>query len=279
MAKSRSSLLVGPDIRLADLAPAASLGKAEYEKRLRELEYRMRAISLAYRDQGRSAVLVFEGWDAAGKGGAIRRLTGELDPRGYRVWPIGAPSEEERGHHYLHRFWTRLPARGTLAVFDRSWYGRVLVERVDRLTPEPVWQRAFDEILGFEETLIAGGMRLVKLFLHVSAEEQRQRLIERLSIPWKRWKIGPDDLRNLAQRDAYTQAVEEMFARTSTTAAPWHAIAGDDKRQARLAVIERVADILAEGVDLDPPPPNPDLVRAMREQFGVEIAVDVAVKP
>lgn len=278
MAKSRSSLLVGPDIRLAALEPEPPLAKSDYEKRLRELEYRMRAISLAYRDQGRSAVLVFEGWDAAGKGGAIRRLTGELDPRGYRVWPIGAPSEEERGHHYLHRFWTRLPARGTLAVFDRSWYGRVLVERVDRLTPEDVWRRAYDEILGFEDTLVAEGTRLVKLFMHVSAEEQRRRLVERMRTPWKRWKIGPDDLRNHTQRDDYAQAVEEMFARTSTAVAPWHAIAGDDKRQARLAVIERVADILGEGVDLNPPPPSPELVQAMREQFAIEIDVDVDIK-
>lgn len=231
-----------------------SLSRKDYDARLPELQRLMRSITLSYVQQGLAGILMIEGSDAAGKGGAIRRLTAELDPRHYDVWPIGPPTPDELRHHYLWRFWQRLPARGEIGIFDRSWYGRVLVERVESLTPERRWRQAYDEIRSFEQSLVDDGIRLVKIYLHVSAEEQRARLRERIDTPHKHWKISAADFRNHLQRAAYSEAATEMFAETATTQAPWHVIAADDKHHARLAVLETATRGFARDVDLTPLP-------------------------
>jgi len=189
-----------------------------------------------------SLVLVFEGMDAAGKGSAIRRVTGALDARHYRIVPVAAPTDEERAHPYLWRFWRRIPRPGFLTIFDRSWYGRVLVERVEGFATEEQWRRAYDEIVRFEGSLCDEGMVLIKFWLHISDEEQLHRFEERQSKPLKRWKLNDEDWRNRKQRGAYLEAVEEMFERTDHPAAPWDVIEGDDKRFARVKVIETVCD-------------------------------------
>jgi polyphosphate kinase 2 (PPK2 family) len=255
--------------RLADLDLAAALADEQiYQRELAALQIRMLAIQQAYHRQKRRAILAFEGWDAAGKGGAIHRLTAKLDPRGVHVWPIGVPSPEEQGRHYLYRFWRRLPDPGRITIFDRTWYGRVLVERVEGFAEKPAWRRAYEEINDFERTLTDDGIRLVKLFLHISPEEQLRRFEERILSPVKRWKMTPDDFRNRARRPEYEKAADEMFRRTSTKHAPWHVVAGEKKWFARVAVARIVADALAEGVDLEPPPLDAVLRTAIRKAWG-----------
>lgn len=233
--------------------------REDYEKRLRDLQLQLRTISLAYHQRGLKGIVVMEGSDAAGKGGAIRRMTAELDPRHYRVWPIGPPSAEELRHHYLWRFWQRMPERGSLGIFDRSWYGRVLVERVDALAEEPVWKRAYDEINTFEKLHLDEGTRVVKVYLHVSKSEQRRRLTERVQDKHKNWKISAADFRSHQKTEMYAEAANEMFERTSTPLAPWHVIAANHKRYARLKVLEAVIDALGGGVDLSPLPLAPEI--------------------
>lgn len=243
----------------------------DYEERLEALQRRLRAIQVAYITQGLTGIVMLEGWDAAGKGGIIKRLTTELDPRFVRVHPISAPTDVERRRHFLYRFWTRLPGRGELAVFDRSWYGRVAVERVEELCPKAEWKRSYAAINDFERELVESGIRLVKLFLHVTAEEQDRRLLERLTDPWKRWKTGPDDYRNRAHRPDYADAYEEMFERTDTEIAPWNLIAADHKKAARLQGLTTIADTLEQGVDLTPLPADPELLAAAEKALGVRI--------
>lgn len=235
--------------------------KGEYQKALESLQEKAMHVQQTYWHSGRRAIIVFEGWDAAGKGGAIRRLTEKLDPRGAHVWPIGAPLPQEQGRHYLWRFWQRLPEPGTFAIFDRSWYGRVLVERLEGFAEEAEWRRAYEEINGFERMLTDDGVRIVKLFLHISDEEQKERFRERLHNPYKRWKLTAEDLRNRARRAEYETATDEMFARTSTTHAPWHAIPADAKWYARVEVLRRIVDQLSVGVDITPPPLDENLAR------------------
>lgn len=244
------------------------LKNKEYDARLRPLQYLMRSISISHFRQGLKGIVVIEGTDTAGKGGAIRRLTAELDPRHYDVWPIGPPSVEETRHHYLWRFWQRMPERGLIGVFDRSWYGRVLVERIDGLTPEAHWQRAYGEICDFEKTLVDEGTRFVKIYLHVSEKEQRERLAERVRDPHKRWKVCAADFRSHLLRDRYLEAAEEMFDRTSTDAAPWQVIAADDKKHARIAVLEAVTEALGKDVDLTPLPLDAETARMAAEVLG-----------
>lgn len=237
--------------------------RREYEARLAALQLRMLQIQQAFLRDGLRAVLVFEGWDAAGKGGAISRLAARLDPRRVHVWPIGAPTADELARPFLYRFWTRLPVAGEIVVFDRSWYGRVLVERVEGLAEEVAWRRAYDEIAAFERMLVDDGTRLVKLFLHVSADAQLRRFRERIVKPHKRWKITAEDLRNFARRPAYIQAIEDMLARTDRPGAPWHVIAGDHKWWARIAVLEAVTKALGEGLALEPPAVSPAVRSAL----------------
>ncbi|MEM7571234.1 MAG: hypothetical protein AAF337_15710, partial [Pseudomonadota bacterium] len=187
------------------------LEKKAYNDTLKDLQSDLMVLHNALMADKRRCIIVFEGWDAAGKGGAIKRLTARWDPRGYKVWPIAAPDEHERARHYLYRFWKRLPGDGEVAIFDRSWYGRVLVERVEGFCEPPAWQRAYDEICQFEKTLVDNGSRVIKFFIHVSPEEQAERFLDRTAIPHKRWKITPDDFRNRAKRPAYTAAIEDML--------------------------------------------------------------------
>jgi AMP-polyphosphate phosphotransferase len=227
---------------------------ATYKKTLDAAQVKMLQVEQAFRVGGLRGIVLFEGWDGGGKGGAIQRLTERLDPRWVNVWSIGVPAPEEQARHYLWRFWQRLPGAGHIAVFDRSWYGRVLVERVEGLIDKEAWRRAYREINEFEKLLIDDGVRLVKIFLHVSAEEQLRRLGERIADPAKHWKIEAADIRNYADRGAYIAAIDEMFEQTSTEIAPWHAIAGEHKWFARVAAIETGVNVLGKGLNLKPPP-------------------------
>jgi polyphosphate kinase 2 (PPK2 family) len=208
---------------------------------------------------GPPVCVVFEGWDASGKGGAIKRLVAQLDPRHVRVVQFAAPTHDETRHHFLWRFWPSLPGWGGMAVFDRSWYGRVLVERVEGYAAREQWQRAYDEIRGFERTLADEGMVLIKFWLHISPEEQLKRFEKREKHPLKSWKLTDDDWRNRGRWDEYKQAVEDMVARTSLEPhAPWHLIPAESKRYARVAVIETVISEIEEGMrrqGMEPPAP------------------------
>jgi len=261
-------------IHVAKLSTDGHIAKRAYEHKLDKLGVRMREILQAYLFTSDRGVVVFEGVDAAGKGGAIRRLTTVLDPRAYKVWPIGAPNEIERQQHYLARFWNRLPLPGQIAIFDRSWYGRVLVERVEGFAKEKEWRRAYNEINEFENMLIDDGMKLVKIYLHISQDEQLKRFEERVHDPLKRWKFTFDDIRNRRKWSAYEEAIDEMIERTSTVAAPWNVIATDNKRRARVDTLTRITDVLSDGVDLRPRPLAPNLRVAIEDAFGIEFDED-----
>jgi len=248
-----------------DLSDYEAGGKVDdYADRLAALQERLGHIQTAHIIHKRRAIIVFEGWDAAGKGGIIKRLTAEWDPRYFEVWPISAPTPEELSHHFLWRFWRRLPAQHTIAVFDRSWYGRVLVERVEGFASDAEWQRGYAEINDFEAQQAETGATLIKLFVHVTQETQDKRLRERIESPWKRWKTGLDDYRNRARRADYLDAMHEMFARTSTGAAPWVVIDGNDKKAARIAALTAIADALEARVPMDPPVLDPAVEAAAR---------------
>jgi polyphosphate kinase 2 (PPK2 family) len=210
---------------------------------------------------GPPVCVLFEGWDASGKGGCIKRLVAQLDPRHVRVVQFAAPTHDEKRHHFLWRFWPVLPGWGGMAVFDRSWYGRVLVERVEGFATREQWLRAYDEIITFERGLADEGTILVKFWLHISAEEQLKRFKRREKEPLKAWKLTEEDWRNREKRPQYEQAVEDMVARTDQPQAPWHLIPADSKRYARVKVIETVIESIEEGMrrhGLEPPPPPGD---------------------
>lgn len=210
------------------------------------------------RDAGPPLCVVLEGWDASGKGGAIKRLVGPLDPRHVRVATYAAPSPDEKRHHFLHRFWPALPGWGGMAVLDRSWYGRVLVERVEELTPEKRWRQAYEEINSFERSQWDEGMVLVKLWMHISEDEQLKRFERRQADPLKAWKLTPDDWRNRGLRPLYEQALEDMLEHCDTTWAPWHVIPAESKRYGRVAVLEATIAAAEEGMrrhGMELPPP------------------------
>lgn len=236
--------------------------------RLKALQQRLAELQVVCHRQRRAAIIMVEGWDAAGKGGLIKRMTAELDPRYFEVVPISAPRGRERHEHYLTRFWKRMPLAGNWTIFDRSWYGRVLVERVEGFATTAEWQRAYDEINAIEAMHIAHGTCIIKLFLHVDQDEQDRRLIDRLQQPWKRWKVSEEDFRNRARRDDYLQAMEDMFQRTDSKDAPWHIIAANHKKFARIAGLTIVADRLANGMDMSDPPLAPEIRRLAAETFG-----------
>ena len=244
----------------------------DYDADLKALQGRLERIQAAHIIHGRSAIVAFEGWDASGKGGAIARLTAPWDPRYYEVWPIAAPTAEERARHFLWRFWAKLPGAGEINVFDRSWYGRVLVERVEGFATERDWRRAYDEINEFEAQQRDNGTTIVKLFLHTTQKEQDKRFRNRLADPWKRWKTGADDYRNRARRDDYLRAYADMFERTDTRWAPWKVIDGNDKKAARIAVLRHVADRLEAAVDMSPKDADPDVVALAQSAFGYSIS-------
>ena len=250
--------------RLDEVDLGQKLKRAEYEERLatgqqRLLQLRLECGGLTGSGRlGPPLCIVMEGWDASGKGGAIKRLLGELDLRHVRVATFAAPTHDEKRHHFLHRFWPALPGWGGMAVLDRSWYGRVLVERVEEFTPEEDWQRGYGEIVAFERMLADEGMVLVKLWMHISDAEQLQRFEARRDNPLKSWKLTEEDWRNREKRPQYEEAVEEMFGRTDHDAGHWHVIAGDSKKFARVAVLETVVAELERGMrqhGLDVPDP------------------------
>ncbi|MDX1742541.1 MAG: polyphosphate kinase 2 [Ruegeria sp.] len=238
--------------KLADADLSKSLNKKEYFQELVNLQAHLALIQQAFLFHGVKGVLVFEGWDAAGKGGTIRRISQALDPRSFKVWPIGAPRNYYLNRHYLLRFWERLPPEGAISAFDRSWYGRVMVERLEKFTPEKRWRAAYREINDFERMLVDDGTRIVKLFFHISPEEQMRRFTERLRNPMKRWKLTYEDFRNRERWAEAKVAVDEMFARTSTDIAPWHVIPANNKKYARIASMRAVVDAFSKDIDLNP---------------------------
>lgn len=229
---------------LSNLDLGVQLAKAGYERKLPRLQARLHLLEREARSEGISTILVFEGWDAAGKGGSIRRITHALDARDYTVIPVAAPTDEERSRQYLWRFWRRLPRAGRVTIFDRSWYGRVLVERVEGFATRAEWSRAYAEINDFEEQLVDDGSVVVKFWMHISPEEQERRFREREGTPWKSWKLTQEDWRNRARWEDYERAVHELVARTSTPDAPWTLVEAQDKRHARIKCLKTVCDAL-----------------------------------
>ncbi len=236
--------------RLDEVDLTLQLSRKEETDQLAEQQHRLLRLRLALGGQlgdgtiGPPLCVVFEGWDASGKGGAIKRLVDHLDPRHVRVSQFAAPTYDEKRHHFLWRFWPRLPGWGGMAVFDRSWYGRVLVERVEEFATKEQWHRAYDEICGFEETLVAEGMILVKFWMHLSPQEQQKRFDRRQGDPLKQWKLTDEDFRNQEKRKKYVSAVEDMLERTSHKAAPWYVVPAEDKRYARVDVVRHVCDTI-----------------------------------
>ncbi|MFI5915222.1 polyphosphate kinase 2 family protein [Dactylosporangium sp. NPDC051541] len=249
--------------RLSKVDLSADLSRDEGEQRLEAAQQRLLRLRLLLGGQlgehkiGPPLCVVFEGWDASGKGGTIKRLVAPLDPRHVRVAQFAAPTYDEKRHHFLQRFWGVLPGWGGMAVLDRSWYGRVLVERVEGFATVKQWKRAYDEIAEFERTLTAEGMILIKFWMHVSPEEQLRRFEDRANDPLRSWKLTDEDWRNREKRGDYEAAVEEMLKRTDRPRARWHVVPGDSKRYARVAVLEQVCHTLESkltkrGYDLEP---------------------------
>jgi len=226
-----------------------TLDDEAYEKKLNRYWGKLAKLSRKSHRCGLSAVVAFEGWDAAGKGGVIRRLTKPLDAARYRVVPIAAPSEEERAHHYLWRFWRRLPRAGHWTIFDRSWYGRVLVERLEGFATEEEWRRAYSEINDFEEMIVDRSILLLKFWIHISPEEQLRRFKAREKVAFKKYKITAEDYRNRDRWNAYELAADEMVQRTSTDYARWHLVSGNDKRWARIQVLKTACRELSTALD------------------------------
>ncbi len=249
--------------RLDEVDLTLSLNRKREEEELKRVWQRLAQLRLTLggligaQTLGPPLLVVFEGWDAAGKGGAIKRLVAPLDPRHVRVAQFAAPTADEKRHHFLKRFWWALPGWGGMAVCDRSWYGRVLVERVEGLASEEQWQRAYGEINAFERTLADEGMILVKLWLHISPREQLKRFEDRAGDPLKSWKLTPEDWENREKRARYEPAVEEMFAQTDHPHARWWPISAESKRYARVRVIEVVCEEIEAGLrrwGQEPPP-------------------------
>ena len=237
---------------LETLDLSRTVDRQAYVRELTRCQIELRELGYQVYLQKRPVILVFEGWDAAGKGGAIKRVTEKLDPRGYVVYPISAPHGEDKTRHYLYRFWRRLPERGQIAIFDRSWYGRVLVERVESFASEAEWKRAYKEINSFERQLRDFGTILAKFWIHISREEQLRRFEERKAIGYKAWKLTDEDWRNRDKWGAYEEAVEQMLVKTSTTVAPWTLVEGNDKYWARTRVLSRLVKVLSAELSYKP---------------------------
>lgn len=258
-----------PNLNQIDFTQATINTKKAYQKALSHWQNQLLKVQHAYFHQNRRAIIVFEGWDASGKGGAIRRLTEKLDPRGFRVYPISAPNPEEQSRHYLYRFQKHLPPGGRIVIFDRSYYGRVLVERVEGFASTPQWQRAYQEINEFERQLMDDDTRIIKLFLHITPEEQLTRFEERLNNPYKRWKLTLEDIRNRDRWADYEIAINDMLAKTSTEKAAWHLIAANHKWYTRVTVLEKIVEALGDGVDITPPPIDRTLMETAMQQLGI----------
>jgi len=227
---------------LEKLDMTKKLNKTEYSEQIKSAQSRLRKLEYKMYKKKLPVLCVFEGWDAAGKGGAIKRLTEMLDPRGFTVSSYAAPLGEDRSHQYLWRFWRNLPRTGHLAIFDRSYYGRVLVERVEGFANEAEWQRAYQEINEFESHQAAFGMVVCKFWLHITPEEQLRRFRGRELDPFRQYKLTEEDWRNRAKIPEYTAAVEDMLVRTSTPHAPWTVVEANDKQYARVKVVETAVE-------------------------------------
>ncbi len=239
----------GPNV-LTNLDMQHKCAKKDYEVLLERYQGRLHQLTLEARRQGLSTILVFEGVDAAGKGGAIRRLVAALNAHSYKVIPIAAPTDEEKARHYLWRFWRHLPRAGRVTLFDRSWYGRVLVERIEGFATEAEWKRAYGEINDFEEQLVERGAVVLKYWIHIGKEEQLQRFNARENTPYKRWKITDEDWRNREKWEQYEAAVNDMVMLTSTGIAPWTLVEGNDKRFARIKVLKTACERLEEALKM-----------------------------
>lgn len=227
-----------------------SLEQQDYKEELERLQKRLRLLHNDIYRMRIPVVLAFEGWDAAGKGGVIKRLTSALDPRGYAVYPTASPNDIEKMHHYLWRFWNNVPKAGHISIFDRTWYGRVMVERIEGFCSEIEWKRAYQEINEMEEHLANSGAAILKFWMHIDKEEQKSRFQERMDNPEKQWKITEEDWRNREKWDLYEEAVDEMLIRTSTSYAPWVIVEGNSKYYARIKVLKTVVKTLEEAINL-----------------------------
>lgn len=225
------------------------LSRVEYKRELDRLQAQVHLLAYQVYVQKRPVLLVFEGWDAAGKGGAIKRVTEKIDPRGYVVWPVAAPQGDDKERHYLYRFWRRLPEQGQIAILDRSWYGRVLVERVEGFCSEAAWKRAYSEINQFERQLTDFGTIVFKFWVHVTQAEQLKRFKEREGSGYKSWKLTDEDWRNRGKWEDYEQAVDDMLLKTSTHNAPWTIVEGNDKLHSRIKVLKTVVDKLKQELE------------------------------
>jgi polyphosphate kinase 2 (PPK2 family) len=234
-----------------------SLSRQEYVRDLTRYQLMLRVLAYQLYVQKRGLVIVYEGWDAGGKGGNIKRLTEKLDPRGYEVYPIAAPQGEDKTHQYLYRFWRRLkpPDEKQILIFDRSWYGRVLVERLEGFCTQAAWKRAYREINEFERQLVDFGTILVKFWIQISKEEQLGRFQERQETPYKAWKLTEEDWRNRAKWDLYAEAIDDMLLKTSTLTAPWTIVEGNDKYYARVKSLKTLVDVLSHELEYEPPDP------------------------
>jgi len=231
-----------------------SLAPEEYKEQLLLNQIKLRSLGYQLYVNKRMLVVVYEGWDAAGKGGNIKRVTERLDPRGYEVFSIAAPLGEDKVHHYLWRFWRRLtaPDEKQILIFDRSWYGRVMVERIEGFCTEAEWKRAYREINEFERQLMDAGAILVKFWIHISKEEQQRRFEDRKDDAYKSWKLTEEDWRNREKWDRYERAVEDMLLKTSTLAAPWTVVEGNDKLHARVKTLRTLVNTLGQALEVDP---------------------------
>jgi polyphosphate kinase 2 (PPK2 family) len=257
--------------KLSAIERFPSVDFSDYEHGLTTVQETLQRVQQAYLGTPQRAVIVLEGWDTAGKGGVVRRLGWALDPRSFKVHSIAAPEEREKSLHYLQRFWERLPRHGQIVAFDRSWYGRVLVERVEGFATPTEWRRAYAEINEFERMLIADGVRLVKLFLHITPDEQMRRFRNRLANPLKRWKLSYEDFRNRGRWKEYETAIEDMMEKTSARGAPWHLIPANDKPYGRLAALRVIADRLSKDVSLEPRPLDPKIIDAAESLLGLRL--------
>jgi polyphosphate kinase 2 (PPK2 family) len=249
-ATQRLAVMQGSVLDTVDLD--RTLERAAYERQLKKYQKRVAELEHEVYLERVPVIIVYEGWDAAGKGGNIRRLVQGLDPRGYEVVPIAAPNVVEKAHHYLHRFWLRVPKAGHITIFDRSWYGRVLVERVEGFCTEEEWKRAYAEINETEEQWCDFGAAVVKFWLHIDQDEQLRRFEARQRTAYKRWKITDEDWRNREKWNQYQAAVDEMLYRTSTTHAPWTIVEATNKLYARIRVLRTVVDTLEKRLSHKP---------------------------
>ena len=234
--------------KLKDVPLDKTLSETEYKQQLRELQAKLGKLHNRLYRKRVPVIMVYEGWDAAGKGGNIKRVTGALDPRGFEVHPIASPEPKEKARHYLWRFWTRLPKTGHIAIFDRSWYGRVMVERLEGFCSENDWQRAYYEMNEFEQELHNWGAVILKFWVQIDKDTQLARFTDRQNTPSKQWKITDEDWRNREKWDLYEQAIDEMLQKTSTTYAPWHILESVDKKYARIKALQIVIDALEKAL-------------------------------